>query len=211
MRILLDLWTFIFVWVNMEIFCLVPKTWLWKRISYELQEIIRHPNYSHVRKLNDIALIRVAKRIKFGYLIQPACLQTDLNDKEITEKLIVMGLEGERMKAWSPIEVTTMPLSKCNSTSLSYDQRANVSAFHDGISRSQYCVFGSDHSTFGYGLNGGALLYVPISDTAEVIGVVSYSFAFCSNEYPSIFTRIASFIEWIEPIVWPNGNSSHPI
>lgn len=43
------------------------------------------------RKVNDIALIRLAKRIWFTDDILPACLYTDLNDVSSELDLIVTG------------------------------------------------------------------------------------------------------------------------
>lgn len=56
-----------------------------------LQSIIKHPSYSHSAKKNDIALIKVSKRIYFTDFIRPACLETDPRDVGPTVKLTVSG------------------------------------------------------------------------------------------------------------------------
>lgn len=53
--------------------------------------IIKHPNYSYLKKKNDIALIKVTERIAFTEFIRPACLQTNLEDEKPDVKLIVTG------------------------------------------------------------------------------------------------------------------------
>lgn len=55
------------------------------------QEVIRHPNYSQLKKKNDIALIRVTKPIEFSDLVRPACLHTELGDMPADVELIVTG------------------------------------------------------------------------------------------------------------------------
>lgn len=56
-----------------------------------IQQIIRHPEYSASTKKNDIALIKVSRRIHFTDDIRPACLQTDQRDVDQSVKLIVSG------------------------------------------------------------------------------------------------------------------------
>lgn len=49
------------------------------------QEIIPHPYHSRMKDNikvheNDVALLRLAKRIHFSKSIRPACLETDISD-----------------------------------------------------------------------------------------------------------------------------------
>lgn len=37
---------------------------------------------------------------------------------------------------------------------------------------------------------------------ATVVGIVSFSVT-CGSTFPSVYTRIASYREWIESVVWP--------
>lgn len=56
-----------------------------------MKEMIKHPNYSAVTKKNDIALIKLTKRIEFGPNIRPACLEMELRDKHDSVELNVTG------------------------------------------------------------------------------------------------------------------------
>lgn len=53
--------------------------------------IIKHPEYSLTAKKNNIALIRLAKRIWFTHFIRPACLQTDLTDADFDVAFTLAG------------------------------------------------------------------------------------------------------------------------
>lgn len=53
--------------------------------------MIKHPNYTSVTKKNDIALIRLTRRIKFEPNIRPACLEMDLRDHLSHVELNVTG------------------------------------------------------------------------------------------------------------------------
>lgn len=54
------------------------------------QEIISHPDFSSISKMNDIALIRI-KSVEFSRNILPACLHRDLRDMNSNIQLIVTG------------------------------------------------------------------------------------------------------------------------
>ncbi|XP_031639607.1 serine protease snake-like [Contarinia nasturtii] len=51
-----------------------------KATNHPIRDVIRHPNYSTLSMRNDIALLRLGKRIFSTPDITPACLQMDLSD-----------------------------------------------------------------------------------------------------------------------------------
>lgn len=61
------------------------------------------------------------------------------------------------------------------------------------------------------GDSGGPLQYFPpTSKIATVVGIVSFGIS-CGTILPSIYTRVAYYVDWIEPYVWPNGVIPTPI
>lgn len=101
-------------------------------------------------------------------------------------------------------EVNTMPLQQCNRTYLNYNLIAAHSAFREGISENQYCAqdpaFKMDSCR---GDSGGPLQIFRNKYTAHVIGIVSFGVS-CGSDLPSIYTRVASYSDWIVSHVWPN-------
>lgn len=99
-----------------------------------------------------------------------------------------------------------MPLEKCNQTVLEFNKIPNTPAFRNGISESQYCAYdprGTKDSCQGD--SGGPLQIFPHgSKVAKIVGVVSFGIS-CGSTFPGIYTRVASYSNWIESIVWPNG------
>lgn len=99
-----------------------------------------------------------------------------------------------------------MPLSECNSTLLDYNKERNQPALRNGVDQSQYCAFdpiGTKDSCQGD--SGGPLQTVrTYSNPAKVVGVVSFGVS-CGHGLPGVYTRVAHYIDWIGPHVWPNG------
>lgn len=101
-----------------------------------------------------------------------------------------------------------MPLHKCNSTILDWNKNEvhPLSAFINGISESQYCAYDPEEERDScQGDSGGPLQYYPDSNSsiATVVGIVSFGVT-CGTKLPSVYTRVAYYIDWIESIVWPD-------
>ncbi|XP_031632777.1 uncharacterized protein LOC116346717 [Contarinia nasturtii] len=180
--------------------------------NHPIASIIKHSKYSMLTKKNDIALLKVAKRIYFSYDIAPACLQTDLNDVNSDKPLLVTGWgktsadRGDRSNILLKTQVKTMQLTECSQLYLEQNKASNLAALRDGITPGQYCAYdpqGRNDSCQGD--SGGPLQYFPNSNTttATVVGIVSFGFG-CGTELPGIYTRIAYYVDWIESVVWPN-------
>lgn len=57
-------------------------------------------------KKNDIALIRVARRVEFTAEVLPACLETNLNDRDPSVQLIVTGWGVISAESKSKLNIT---------------------------------------------------------------------------------------------------------
>ncbi|XP_031619950.1 serine protease persephone-like [Contarinia nasturtii] len=176
-----------------------------------IKQIIRHPFYSHFTRKNDIALIRVSP-IQFSNNISPACLHTDLRDEHPDVKLVVTGwgsttsdgAESHRSNDLLKAQLITVPLSQCNEKFKEYQSLANDPTLKN-IGQSQYCAYdpqGRNDSCQGD--SGGPLqLKSPYEASPTIVGVVSVGLG--CGAFPGIYTRIAYYLDWIEPIVWPLG------
>lgn len=95
-----------------------------------------------------------------------------------------------------------------------YNERAHQRAFRNGISESQYCAHDSDGTDDTCeGDSGGPLQILQpdgTKNTATVVGIVSFG-VLCGTHLPSIYTRVAYYLDWIESIVWPNGVVTAPL
>lgn len=60
-----------------------------------------------------------------------------------------------------------------------------------------------DNSDACQGDSGGPIfLNDNVSGVSTIVGIVSFGVS-CGSELPGVYTRIASFMDWIENIVWP--------
>lgn len=108
--------------------------------------------------------------------------------------------------------VHTMSLSQCNQTVLDFNKDRNIRAFRDGISKSQYCVYGPNSSVESCGILSGGSLQIYPSNTSlpNIIGLISLGFGdVCTEKRPEILTRISHFVPWIESQVWPFDRSNN--
>lgn len=149
-------------------------------------------------------MIRLARRIDFRW-IRPACLDTNITDVDTDVTLTQTG--------WNPrhsvLKLKTIPLSECNKTYWDLSRNNVWDAYHDGISKSQYCAYDPrSHGTEHW--YGAPLQILPTNSTPPYViglflrGVVLGS----SKEFPEVLTRIAYYIPWIEAHVWPFDRST---
>lgn len=105
-----------------------------------------------------------------------------------------------------------MPLAECNATLWEYNEGKNVAAYRYGISESQYCARDIDGKRDSCQGDSGGPLQIISNDSspAIVVGVVSFG-TICSGSLPSIYTRVAFYVDWISLHVWPNGNVETPL
>lgn len=173
------------------------------------QEIIRHPDFSSLKKNNNIALIRLAESVDFTENIQPACLYTDKGDLSPNVKLTVIGWgitnRDEPSNALLAAQVETVPTSECNSTLLNYNKLVAAVALESGIDNSQYCAYDpKERSGTCRGDSGSPLQFFDDSNhgIATVVGVTSFGLG-CGGKLPGIYSRVAHYLDWIEANVWP--------
>lgn len=69
------------------------------------------------------------------------------------------------------------------------------------VIESQLCTTSENHTDTCQGESGSPLQYT-LNDTYYLAGVMSFE-TFCGGKLPGINTRVSSFIDWIEDIVWP--------
>lgn len=107
-----------------------------------------------------------------------------------------------------------MQRSLCSQVYSQNPETAQNPFFADGFGKGQLCALdynGKNDSCFGD--DGGPIqVFEGNSNVATIVGVVSFGYEPCGSVFPSIYTRVATYLDWIERNVWPNSvDTQQPI
>lgn len=117
---------------------------------------------------------------------------------------IQLTIGTQRPSVLLKTNVTSMPLELCNKTLLDWNREPNQPSLRNGLSQSQCCAFDpAARNDACQGDSGGPLQTFIESNIAHIVGIVSFGVS-CGTTLPGIYTRVAYYLDWIEPIVWPN-------
>ncbi|GAB0087375.1 hypothetical protein DMENIID0001_016720 [Sergentomyia squamirostris] len=173
--------------------------------DFAIGDVSIHPKYRSTSTYNDIALVELKEAVTFSEFIRPACLNFDQESDDGPGLTTV----GWGHTAWSgqeessfleKIPMTILPDKDCNNT-------FKESRIEEGITDSQICAgSNSTMKTTCEGDSGGPLsfyIYRPrISlNIYYIVGVTSYGEK-CDSKSPTLYTRVSSYLDWIEGIVW---------
>lgn len=80
------------------------------------------------------------------------------------------------------------------------------------FSESQYCAFNPDvEKASCHEDAGGPIQFYPRGEdkVSSIVGIVSSGIV-CGSTLPTVYTRVAYYIDWIKVIVWPNAEINRP-
>ncbi|KAK7082524.1 hypothetical protein SK128_012282 [Halocaridina rubra] len=162
--------------------------------------IARHVshNYNPRTNENDLALITLDRDVTFNDFIRPACLPFSFRSEEfLGESLTVVGWGRtafeNRVTSKVPMQanVPVVERNRCISSYRNLRTRPT-------IDQRQICagVGGQDSCN---GDSGGPLNYLDLdSSRYYVVGVVSFGVQCARADFPGVYTRVSSFIPWIQ-------------
>lgn len=172
------------------------------QIDYDVESVVRHPEHRFARSYHDIALIKLAESVQFTKFIRPACLwdAPSLNVTAVVATGFGYTEEGDHLSnTLRKVKLDIFSARECE------ERFTGLRNFNRGIVDSQLCVGslrgGGDTCQ---GDSGGPIQIVtePKGCTYHVIGLTSVG-AFCGvGKSAAVYTSVASYIDWIEPIVW---------
>lgn len=171
-------------------------------VDVQVSEIKSHPKFSLTNFHNDIALLRLATPVQFDDNIKPACLPEpqDVTNAFVNAEAVLTGWGtiGFGKEASPLLQYLLMPVRTQSICIRSY------SAFRSShpIVPTQMCAGdlkgGKDACQ---GDSGGPLVSMDNRRPKSpwmVIGVVSFGFRCAEPGFPGIYTRVASYLDWIE-------------
>ncbi|XP_047506258.1 clotting factor G beta subunit-like [Pieris napi] len=172
-----------------------------------IKQFIQHPYWDPPKHYYDIALVELAKPVTFSKTVQPACLPGSFTSK-YDAYITGWGVTDETAKKLSPVlqaaEVDIIDSSECNTLLTPFSNRNWW-----GVMDHQLCAGKLEGGVDTCQGDSGGPLQLKLQETKHegsmhmVIGVTSFGFKCGLKDKPGIYTRVSSFMDWIESIVWP--------
>ncbi|XP_055642093.1 serine protease snake-like [Toxorhynchites rutilus septentrionalis] len=170
--------------------------------DFDIEAIVLHPNYKFSSVYHDIALVKLTEAVLFSKIIRPACLWTSLDVNVTSVVATGFGLTefvGQSSNLLLKVKLDFLDRNECSR------QYAGFRTFKRGIIEEQLCV-GSKRGSKDtcQGDSGGPIQVItePKGCTYHIIGITSTGSACGVGKSPSIYTRVASYLDWIEGMVW---------
>ncbi|KAJ0174989.1 hypothetical protein K1T71_009130 [Dendrolimus kikuchii] len=175
-------------------------------------KIIVHPNYQSPKKYYDIALMKLEKEVGFTQLLQPACLWPNDDLSELGATATLTG--------WGVLKPGSLALSEELQAAVVdiLDSKDCDKLLQNHCNR-HWCML-EDHQLCAGKLSGGVdacqgdsggplQVKIPLPGVLTpynlyyIIGVTSFGIGCAQANRPGVYTRVSSFIDWIETEVWP--------
>jgi len=150
----------------------------------------------------------------YSALVKPACLYSKTSSFDKSEPLQITG--------WGRISANTQEKSnwllKASLSEVPYNEckelygRVTLTQLPDNLLPSQLCatrVEGEKVFDACQGDSGGPIqskITVNQEYVYFIVGITSFGAA-CGSNLPGVYTRVAEYLDWIEPIVWPTAVS----
>ncbi|XP_003700979.1 chymotrypsin-1-like [Megachile rotundata] len=151
--------------------------------TYGVEKIASHKRFSMILLINDVALIRVNRKIEFNNLVQPITLATGSNTYEGSNCILsgwgTLKAGGNLPDNLQYINLLIQSQSKCKQT-------------HINVRSTHICTFTKYGEGACNGDSGGPLVVNGVQ-----VGIVSFGRP-CGIGYPDVYTRVSSFVSWIE-------------
>ncbi|KAG5895346.1 hypothetical protein JTB14_003143 [Gonioctena quinquepunctata] len=153
---------------------------------YKVSSIDVHPDFKSDTLVNDLAILRTEKEIRFGVFVGPACLPFRFTSSNFLGQTVTAL--GPRSEVLRKVDLHVTSNSIC--------ARENSG---DVITPGHICTY-AQHKDACKMDSGGPLFWMDTSRGSsrrlQLLGVVSYGLG-CASELPGVNTRVTSYIPWI--------------
>ncbi|XP_021933991.1 venom protease-like isoform X2 [Zootermopsis nevadensis] len=160
-----------------------------------------HPNYKPPKYYNDIAILKLSRRAEYSRYVRPVCLPEPRQRMAYVGKHAVLtgwgylSFGGERSPVLQEVSVTIFNNSDCmRAYSGSLVPRRN---YPEGIINSQLCAGDPNGGKDACQGDSGGPLVVREGDVHVLVGVVSSGIGCGSKSFPGVYSRVSSFVDWI--------------
>jgi len=171
----------------------------------DVARIVRHPEYK--KSQNDIALLELRGEVEFTDVVKPVCLPPPSADHTGVVDADLAGWGMTQFAGNTSNILQTVRLQVDNETTCEQQLRKKVASFESkfpgGLQGTKICAVdptgGSRDACQGD--SGGPLVWgdglFETQGRSQVIGIVSTGLGCGNPEFPGIYTKVSSYIEWI--------------
>lgn len=170
--------------------------------EYRVANVIVHPEYRHSSNYYDIALIRLSPHVTFTRFIRPACLWQS-NYINSTNAIATgwgqLEFAGERSDDLRKVALNIIDNNHCQQL---YERSKKL---RNGIVSSQLCAgYLEGGKDTCQGDSGGPIQIVTPRNQCifHIIGITSFGKACAAVNAAGVYTRVSSYLDWIESNVW---------
>ncbi|ETN65690.1 CLIP-domain serine protease subfamily C [Anopheles darlingi] len=172
--------------------------------DYDVSERIPHPEYKQSSHYNDIALIKLSRKVIFTPYIRPICLPLQANGPQkraIASGWGAIGFGQEKSSSLLKVTLDLFSHDECK------DLFEETRKLRTGVNATTQMCAGSRNSTKDtcQGDSGGPLQVYNDANvycTYTVIGVTSFGQNCGLAGVPAIYTRVFSYLSWIENLIF---------
>lgn len=184
-------------------------------VKHEVEEIKVHPNYDNHQFYNDIALVRLKKKLTFNEAVRPICLPFDYLSSQSTsikspynETVTISGwgfteYNGQRSRILLKADLNLMPREMCNQTYSRLESRR----ISRGITDDFICAGTPDGKKDACQSDSGGPLIAKLETNDQVepgweskfvqIGIVSFGYKCGVRGYPGVYVNVYKYLSWI--------------
>ncbi|XP_071804718.1 uncharacterized protein [Asterias amurensis] len=167
----------------------------------EIERMYPHPGYDRKTLVNDIALLKLAKPVRFTPYARPVCLDDDLNIREKYSTCYAVGwgftqFGGNQSNHLLEGNMVMVTIEECNE----WYQKFQVWGLT--MTDRVLCMKPADSvmsSTACNGDSGGPVMCQGADGRWNIVGIVSLGVR-CS-EHPVVTTRISSYMDYITNVI----------
>lgn len=172
--------------------------------QYFIEKITVHPDYIPREYYNDIAVMRLKKPIDFGTNVQPICLpaSAEFRKKKLKGRNVTVtgwgDLEfgGKRATVLQEVTIQVIDPPTCDRA---YIQQRGTT-IPRGITTQFLCAGVPEGGKDACQRDSGGPLMLLEGDVWFLVGVVSFGFQCAQAGYPGVYTRVTSYLDWLQEV-----------
>uniref|UniRef100_A0A1Q3FR26 Putative trypsin-like serine protease n=1 Tax=Culex tarsalis TaxID=7177 RepID=A0A1Q3FR26_CULTA len=189
--------------------------WLLNTENYPIAETHLHPEYIDGSPYNNIAILKLGKRIRFSPVVRPACIWTTSEIPSRQVDVLARGrtdinffVRDEQFESFWPMDTNLtarLDVNSVSNCSLTLEARRKL---NHGLTGELLCTGNSNFLVPGScGILPGAPAQLPIERMDRY-----FYYALALNQFgsncgfgePIVSTRIATHLNWLQTILLPN-------